>query len=207
MAVHGGAAVAAQPQANDDAQRLDPCFRLRVLHAIVARAGLHANFWNISIDLFTRSSLLFFSRPSFLPYLFRWALHAESLFHLPSSTLSLSFVSSLVSLSLSISYSVLYTLKAPGIHNSACCMYAYMRCPQPGRPELELHHSGRTGSTARLLPGRCSSGQRTNTSTTSGSYSVRGRPLWGLRPLRGQCRDQWSSMWGLHLPSSSCASA
>ena len=42
-----------------------------------------------------------------------------------------------------------------------------------------------------ILRGReVSTGQRIDTSASSGFYdSVRGMPLWGLRPLQGQCRD------------------
>jgi hypothetical protein len=62
----------------------------------------------------------------------------------------------------------------------------------------------RPGCTARLLPGRCSVTSSLTGSTEGKDYVLPQRvvllcverPLWGLRPLRGQCRDQWGSIWG-----------
>jgi len=83
-------------------------------------------------------------------------------------------------------------LYAPSLY--ACSL------PATRASELELNRSGRHGCTTRLLLGRCVmrlyDRARVDTSMTSGS-SVRGRPLWGLRPLQGQCRE-WGSMWGRH---------
>lgn len=76
------------------------------------------------------------------------------------------------------------------------CMYL----PVAWASELEPTALGARLHSPFLLQGRCdvkSSGQRIDTSATSGSYdSVRGMPLWGLRPLRGQCRDHWGSIRG-----------
>jgi len=86
-------------------------------------------------------------------------------------------------------------LYAPSLY--ACSLRSL---PATRASELELNRSGRHGCTIRLLHGRCVmrlyDRARVDTSTKSGS-SVRGRPLWGLRPLQGQCRE-WGSMWGRH---------
>ena len=37
--------------------------------------------------------------------------------------------------------------------------------------------------------------RRGHIAITSTSGFLFGKPLWGLRPLRGQCRDQWGSIW------------
>jgi len=191
MAVHAAAAVAAQAQASDDAlQGRILVYDLRLLrHCGTLTLGSLCPVLPVLRLFFFGFSLSFLF---VLIYFAALCLDSHRHYLFSPGLLSVSHLWSLL-------FRVVY-IKVRWNAQSISSHTYKTQCPLPGRPELELHRSGRTGCAVSLttgpLPIRFFIGQRT---TNFHDEWLSGRPLWGLHPLRGQCRNRWGSMWGRHF--------
>jgi hypothetical protein len=201
MAAHAAVAVAAQAQASDDALpgRI-LVYDLRLLRHISLRLGLCSDCGTLTLGSLCpvlpvlRLFFLAFPCPSFL---FLSISLRSALIH---TVITSSVPVCCLSLISGPSYSVLYTSKSVGMHSRSHRVHTKRNAHCPDAQSSSSTALDVPGARSRLLPGRCQLvvfiGQRTR---HFHDEWLSGRPLWGLHPLRGQCRNRWGSIWGRHF--------
>jgi len=151
MAVHAAAAVAAQAQASDDAlQGRILVYDLRLLRHLSLPLGLRSDCGTLTLGFLCPVLPVFFLAfpcPSFFVFIYFAALCLDSHRHYLFSPGLLS-VSHLWSLLFRVVY-----IKVRWNAQSISSHTYKTQCPLPGRPELELHRSGRTGCAVPFTTG------------------------------------------------------